>query len=104
MLNKQLDELDRAIRAMGKNHSNEDAVNNLEISRKEVHTRLTFLKPVDDRERTALQRNASLMAGIATSELEHAKVESELKASSDGLAHAREQLAENLREIETIRA
>ena len=54
--------------------------------------------------RTVLQRNASLIAGITTREVEHAKFESECKASSDGLAHAKETLADNMRELETIRA
>ena len=32
---------------MGNNHSNEDMAKNFEIARKEAHTRLTILKPVD---------------------------------------------------------
>ena len=69
VLNKQLDELDRALRVMGKNHCNEEVATVMESTRKEIQSRLTILKPVDDRERIAIQRNASFIAGIATRDI-----------------------------------
>ena len=76
----------------------------MEAARKEVHTRLSILKAVDGRERMAIQRNASLMAGLAAKEADHARVESELKTIADGILHSKEKLEENRRELENLRA